>query len=356
MTPPQAAPPRPSPKASRKRQGPVGGTRRVLFWLAVLLVMLAVSSLLSLAVGANPLPPAKVWEALTNYNPSDPDHMVVVGKRLPRTLLGLIAGAAFAVAGAVMQGLTRNPIAEPGLLGVNAGASLFVVLGITVFGVTQPGGYVWFAFAGAAMVSVLVYAIAAGGREGATPVKLALSGTATAAVLTSLVSAALLTSRTAMDTMRFWQVGSLSARDLGVLWQTLPAMAAGLVLALAIGRALNNLALGEDVARGLGQRVGLTRVLAAVCVVLLCGGATAAVGPIAFIGLLVPHAVRHFVGTSYRLIIPFSALGAPSLLLLCDVGGRVVARPGELLVGIVTALVGAPLFIAVVRPRKAVKL
>ncbi|SDG28801.1 iron complex transport system permease protein [Sinosporangium album] len=356
MTPPQAADARPGPTTTTKRPGPAGGMRRVLLWLVLSVAVLAVASALSLAVGANALPLSTVWEALTNYNADNPDHLVIVEKRLPRTLVGLAAGAAFAVAGAVMQGLTRNPIAEPGLLGVNSGASLAVVIGITVFNVTDAGGYVWFAFAGAAAASVLVYAIGSRGREGSTPVKLALAGAAVTAVLTSLVSAVLLTNRTALDSMRFWQVGSLAARDLDILWRTLPSIAAGLLLALAISRALNGLALGEDVARGLGQRVGLTRALAAVCIVLLCGGATAAVGPIGFIGLIVPHAVRHYVGPDHRALLPLCAVTAPSLLLVCDVIGRVVSRPGELQVGVIAALVGAPLFIALIRPRKAVSL
>jgi iron complex transport system permease protein len=317
---------------------------------------LAVAAVLSLAVGANPLPPGVVLDALLRTDLTDPDHLVVVEKRLPRTLVGLSAGAALGMAGAVMQGLTRNPLADPGLLGINAGASLFVVGAISVLGVTSPGGYVWFAFAGAAVAAVVVYGVSAFGREGATPVKLALAGAAVTAALTSIVTAVLLVDQSSLDQMRFWQVGALAARGMPVVVQTVPFAAAGGLIALALGRSLNGLALGDDVARGLGQNVTRTRVAAAVAIVALCGAATASVGPIAFVGLLVPHAARAVVGLDYRLILPFSALASPVLLLACDVIARVAARPGELQVGIVTAVIGAPLFIVLVRRGRAVRL
>ncbi|MFJ4108577.1 FecCD family ABC transporter permease [Oerskovia enterophila] len=330
--------------------------RRLVIGLATLLVALAAVCALSLAVGANALPLSVVVDALTSYDPTNPDHLVVVEKRVPRTLVGLVAGAALGAAGTLMQGLTRNPLADPGLLGISAGASLFVVGAISFFGVSQVGGYVWFAFIGAAVAAAVVYGVASVGREGATPVKLALAGAAVTAALTSVVTAVLLVDRAALDLMRFWQVGSLAARGSTVMWQVLPFVVVGLVLALALGRSLNGLALGDDVARGLGQDVTRTRVVAGIAIVLLCGAATAAVGPVAFVGLVVPHVARYVVGLDYRWVLPYAVVAAPVLLIGCDVIGRVVARPGELQVGVVTAVVGAPLFIALVRRGKTVSL
>ncbi|MDX6742251.1 FecCD family ABC transporter permease [Actinocorallia sp. A-T 12471] len=319
--------------------------------LLVLAAALAAASVLSLAVGANALPFDTVWQALTHYDPANPQHLVVVEKRLPRTLIGVTAGIGLAVAGVVMQGLTRNPLADPGLLGVNSGASLFVVLAISVLGVPD-GGRLWFAFAGAAIVTVFVYGVASvAGRGGATPVTLVLAGAAVTAALTSVVTAILLTDRAAFDQMRFWQVGALAGRDFTVVWQTLPGIAVGLILAFAVSRGLNGLAMGEEVARGLGQRVGLVRTLAALSIVLLCGSATAAAGPISFAGLIIAHLAARVAGPDHRWSIPYAALAGPTLLLFCDVLGRVVVRPGELQVGVVVAAVGAPLLVALVRMR-----
>ncbi|GAA0412176.1 FecCD family ABC transporter permease [Leifsonia naganoensis] len=330
--------------------------RRLLVGFAVAAVALVAVSVLSLMVGARTIAPADVLDALFHYRPGDPEHLVVIGSRLPRTLLGLAAGLALGLSGTVMQGLSRNPLADPGILGVNFGASLAVVVAIAYLGVTSASGYVWFAFAGAALASALVYAVSSAGREGATPIKLAIAGAAVSAALGSLITAVLLTSRVSLDAMRFWQVGALAGRGFDVFWQVLPTLVVGAVLALGLGRVLNGLALGDDVARGLGQRVGVARGVSAVAIVLLCGSATAAVGPIAFVGLVVPHIARWAVGGDYRWILAFSAVVAPTLLLACDIIGRVVAMPGELQVGVVMAFVGAPLFIALVRRRKLVSL
>ncbi len=330
--------------------------RRLAYGFGAAVVALLVVCILSLMLGSNPIDPASVFNALLHYRKSDEASLIVVDSRLPRTLLGLGAGLALGLAGTVMQGLSRNPLADPGILGVNFGASLAVVVAIAVFGITTPGGYLWFAFAGAALASVVVYAVASAGREGATPIKLALAGAAVSAALGSLITAVLLTSRVSLDALRFWQVGSLAGRNFGVFWQVLPTIVIGAVIALALGRALNGLALGDDVARGLGQRVGLSRGFSAVAVVLLCGSATAAVGPIAFVGLVIPHVARWAVGADYRWILAFSAVIAPTMLIACDVIGRLVAWPGELQVGVVTAFVGAPVFIALVRRRKLVSL
>jgi len=310
------------------------------------------AALLSLAVGSRSVPLGTVVEALLAPDRTSSDHLVVLDLRLPRTVVGLVVGAALGLAGAVMQGLTRNPLADPGLLGVNAGAATAVVLALSVLGVTSPLGYVWFAVLGAAAASAVVYGVAATGREGATPVKLTLAGAAVSAMLLSVTTAVLVVDASTFDQFRFWQVGSLSGRDLSVVAAVLPLLLVGALLALALGPLLDALSLGEDVARGLGQRTGLARVLGALAVVLLCGGATAVAGPIAFVGLAVPHLVRALTGPSHRWLLPLSALVAPTLLLLADVLGRVVARPGELQVGIVTAFVGAPVLVAIVRRRR----
>jgi iron complex transport system permease protein len=330
--------------------------RRLVLGLVGCLVALVLVALASLAVGSHALAPSAVLDALRHPHGTDEATLIVVDSRLPRTAVGLLVGVALGLAGTVMQGLTRNPLADPGLLGVNAGAALAVVVAISVLGVSSTAGYVPFAFAGAALASVVVYTIGSLGREGATPVKLALAGAAVSAALGSIVTAILLTSSQALDQLRFWQVGALAGRGGDVAWQVLAPIAVGSVVALGLGRSLNGLALGDDVARALGQRIGLVRAASAVAVVLLCGSATAAAGPIAFVGLIVPHAARRVVGADYRWILAFSALFAPTLLLACDVIGRVVAYPGELEVGIVTAAVGAPLFIALVRRKGAVGL
>ncbi len=322
--------------------------------LLVLAVAVAAAVLLSIGVGTRGLSPGTVLDALFHFRPDDPDHLVVRELRLPRTLAGVLAGVALGLSGAVIQGATRNPLADPGLLGVNAGAALFVVLGIGTFGIASVSGYVWFGFAGAAVAGAVVYGVSSLGRAGATPVKLALAGAAVTAALASVTSALLLTDATTFDQYRFWQVGSLTGRDAATVGQAVPFVAAGVVLALVAARQLNALALGEDVARSLGQNVTAARLVCALAVVVLCGTATAIAGPIAFVGLTVPHAARLLTGPDHRWLLPYSALMAPLLLLVSDVVGRVVARPTEVQVGIVTALVGAPVFVFLVRRRKVV--
>jgi iron complex transport system permease protein len=311
--------------------------------------VLAVITVLGIAVGAKQVPLDQVWHGLFHYSGSDTD-VVVRDVRLPRTLLGLIVGAALGLAGTVMQALTRNPLADPGVLGVNAGASAAVVSAISFLGVTSLTGYVWFAFAGAAVVSVAVYVL--GGTRNATPVRLALAGTALTAVLVGYINAVNLMDTAALDKMRFWTVGSLAAATMETVTGIAPFLAAGAVLALLIARPLNAVALGDDQAKALGARLTRTRVLSMVAVTLLCGGATAVCGPIVYVGLMVPHAVRAVTGPDMRWILPYSAVLSPVLLLGADILGRVVARPGELQVGIVTAVIGGPVFICLVRRRR----
>src|SRR5688500_12153130 len=315
-----------------------GVAHRVLGLIGALAALLIVV-LCSIAVGAKPIALRTVLDALFHYDATSNDHLIVRSLRIPRTIVGLMVGVALGLSGAVMQGVARNPLADPGILGVNAGASLFVVVAIYSFGIGSLLGYVWFAFAGAAITSVVVYSLGSLGRDGATPVKLALAGAAITAFVGSITTAILLIDVATLDQFRFWAVGSLSGRDGSIAAQLAPFIAVGTVMALASGRVLNALALGDDVARSLGQRVGLARVLSAASVVLLVGAATAAAGPIGFVGLTVPHVARAITGPDYRWVLPYSAVLAPTLLLGADVLGRCVARPGELQVGIVTALV-----------------
>lgn len=330
-------------------------TRRVV-GLAAAVGLLALAVMASVAVGAKSTALTTVLDAFTNFDPTVNDHLIIRSLRLPRTATGVLIGAALGVAGAVMQGVTRNTLADPGVLGINAGAALFVVIAIYWFGVTSLSGYVWFAFAGAATAAGAVYLLGTIGRDGAAPVKLALAGAALTALAGSAATALLLVDMETLDQFRFWAVGSLAGRGAGVAAQVAPFIVAGLVFAVACGRRLNALALGDDVARSLGQRVGLARAFAAVTVVLLAGAATAAAGPIVFVGLTVPHVARAIVGPDYRWIIPYSAVLAATLLLVADVLGRVVARPDEIQVGIVTALIGAPFFISLVRRRHLAEL
>ena len=331
-------------------------TRRLAGGLLLLTVLLGAVLLASMAVGARAIPPADVWAAITAFSPDQTTHRIIVDLRLPRTLVGLLVGAALGLAGAILQGATRNPLADPGILGIEAGATLFVVIGIAVFGITTIGGYVWLAFLGAGAATVLVYTIAALGREGATPVKLALAGAAVTAAFASVTSAVLLTSVDTLDQVRFWQVGALTGRTAEILLGVLPFFIGGIVLALSTARILDGLALGDDVASGLGQRVALSRAVAGLAAVILAGAATAAAGPIGFVGLTVPHIARAITGPSYRWILPYSLVIAPIFLLGADIIGRVATPPGELQVGIVTAAIGAPFFIALVRRRRLAEL
>jgi iron complex transport system permease protein len=336
--------------------GPRTPRSRRLAGLLLLLVVLAAACLAGIAVGTRSIGVGEVWRALFDSGLGSEEAVIVRQLRVPRTVLGLLVGLALGVSGALMQGHTRNPLGDPGLLGVTAGASLAVVLAIALLGITSPSGYVWFAFLGALAGTVLVYAIGSAGHGGATPVTLALAGAALSALLYGLVRAVLVSDQQTLDSFRFWVVGSLAGRDGDVAWQVGPFVVLGLLLALVNSPALNLLGLGEDVARGLGQRIWLARLTGLAAVTLLCGAATAACGPIAFVGLVVPHAVRAVTGPDHRWLIPCSGLAGAALLLVADVVGRVVARPGELQVGIVLALIGAPFFIALVRRRKTAAL
>ncbi|KQZ04852.1 iron ABC transporter permease [Microbacterium sp. Root53] len=326
----------------------IARSRRGLLLLAAA-VLLILAVLAGLAFGTRAIAPVTVADALLAYDPGDNDHVVVVTQRLPRTLIGLAAGLALAMAGALMQGITRNPLVDPGLLGVNAGASVAVLLAITLLGVVNPAGYVWFAFAGAALAAALAWAIGSAGADGASPAKLALTGAAVTAGLTSVMLFILSTSSTALNTFRFWSVGSLTGRGLDTLALVLPTIALGVAMAAVVASGLNLVALGDDTARGLGHSVRSTRAIALVATVLLCGSATAVAGPLMFVGLVVPHVVRGVVGSDYRWIVAASAPLGAALVILADVAGRLLS---EIEAGLVVAFIGVPALLALVLQRK----
>lgn len=315
------------------------------------LLLLAICILASLAFGARFISFTDVMDTLWHAKKTTMDQLVV-HERIPRTVFGLMAGAALGVSGALMQAITRNPIADPSILGVNTGASLFVVSGIAFFKIGSAHEYILFALMGATLTSVLVYGIGAMGSGGATPIKLALAGAATSAALSSVVSAILLPRTEVMNAFRFWQVGSIS----GATWEGIlsisPYLVIGLLLGIVVSPSLDALALGDDVATGLGVRTGFTRLMGAFSGVLLCGATTALAGPIGFVGLMIPHVMRLIFGSSLRCIIPMSAVGGAILLTGSDVLGRVIGTPSELEAGIITAFIGAPVLIYIAMKAK----
>jgi iron complex transport system permease protein len=319
-------------------------------WLLLVLLVLGALVVASVSIGSRSVGADDVLAALRGSSATI--EQAAVTKRLPRTALAVVVGAALGLSGAVMQGVTRNPLADPGLLGINMGASLFVVAGIAWFGLFAATSIVWTAVLGAAVAAVFVHAVGSAGRGGATPLKLALAGTATSAALVSFTTAITLPRGDLVASVQSWEIGGVGGATSAVLLTVAPFLAAGFLLSALCARGLNSLALGDDLAAGLGERVALTRGAAALGSVLLCGAATAAAGPIGFVGLVVPHLCRLLVGVDHRWLLPFSALVGACLLTASDVLGRVLARPGELDVGIITALVGAPFFIAVVRRQK----
>lgn len=338
--------------ADAPRPGLAHTNGRRTFGLVAAVALLVLVLLISIAVGSKDIPLPTVIEALFAYNDSD-DHAIVQALRLPRTVMGLCVGIALGVSGALIQAMTRNPLADPGILGVNAGADFGIVFAVGIFGLTSVGAYIWFALAGAIGVTVIVYAVGSVGRAGATPIRLTLAGVAVAAVLGGITSGVTLLNPLVFDAVRHWGVGSLAISGYGGLVAVLPFLTAGIVLSLLVLRTLNAVALGDDLATSLGANIVLTRSIVIVAVTLLAGGATALAGPIGFVGLMVPHICRWLIGPDQRWIMIYTMVLSPVLLLSSDVLGRVLMRPGELQVGIVTAFVGAPVLIILARRRKA---
>jgi iron complex transport system permease protein len=322
--------------------------------LVVLALLLVLAGLVSLAVGSRPISLGTVIDVL--FHPDGSDASTIVHDlRIPRTILALAVGISLGIAGALMQGHTRNPLADPGLLGVEAGAAFAVVIGIYAFGVQDLTGYAWFSLAGAGLAAAAVFAIGST-KGGPDPVSLVLAGTAVSALLLSLTQVVILRDIDTLDAYRFWAVGSVSGRGMDVFWEVLPFMVAGLVLAGLSASTLNLLQLGDDVAVSLGMHPMRYKVIGVLGVMMLTGAATAACGPVGFVGLVVPHVARHFAGVDYRWVIPYSGLIGGLLVIGADVIGRVVVRPGELQVGIVMALIGGPIFIYLVRRTRMVRI
>lgn len=337
----------PAPALPRLRRGSVRG-------LVVLVGLLVLAGLLSLAVGSRTIPLGTVVDVLLHPDGSDAST-IVRDLRIPRTILAIAVGLALGVAGALMQGHTRNPLADPGLLGVEAGASFAVVIGIYAFGVTELTGYAWFALLGAGLASAAVFAIGST-RGGPDPVSLVLAGTAVSALLYALTQAILLRDVDTLDDYRFWSVGSVAGRSMDVFWEVLPFLVVGVLLAAISASTLNLIQLGDDVAASLGLHPLRHKAIGVLAVMMLTGAATAACGPVGFVGLVVPHVARFFAGVDYRWVIPYSALIGGIFLVMADVIGRVVVRPAELQVGIVMALVGGPAFIVLVRRSRMVRI
>lgn len=326
--------------------------RRIFGLTAALLGLLGAALLFSVALGSRSIPFGEVIGALLGR---DSESLVskVVHARIPRTVFGLIAGGALGVSGAVMQSITRNPIADPSILGVNTGAALAVVVGLVYLNITTAAQYIWLSLLGAGLTTAMVYGIASLGRSGLTPIKLALSGATVSTAFGSLISTIVLPDAQAMNSYRFWQVGSIgAATDWSHLTLLLPFFAVGLVMALLLAPYMNMVALGDEMATSLGVNVPLIRLLSCISGVILCGATTALAGPIGFVGLMVPHLLRAFIGSDMRALIPLSVVAGGALLLLSDVPGRVIGRPGEMEVGIITAMIGAPVFIYIIRKVK----
>lgn len=316
----------------------------------LLLAALLSLAVLSLAVGSRAVPPAEVLRAFTAYDPGNDLHLVVRELRLPRTLLGLAAGAALGLAGALMQAVTRNPLAEPGLLGVNAGAALAVVLGAMVFGLSAITQYIWFGIAGAGLAGVAVFVLGRAHESGTDPVRLVLAGAGLSVALGAATSLLILNAGLGvLDIFRNWGAGGLAGRGLGVGLTMCAALGLGGALALLLAPALDALALGQDLGRVLGLDPRRVWALACLAVMVLAGGATAAAGPIAFVGLVAPHAARALAGPASARVLPLAALIGAMLLLLADILGRVIVAPAEVAAGIVAALLGGPVFIHIVR-------
>ncbi|MBX9257852.1 iron ABC transporter permease [Desmonostoc muscorum CCALA 125] len=308
------------------------------------LCMLLICLVYSVTLGAAEIPLGKILTSFIAFDGSY-DHLVIQTVRLPRSLVAILVGSALAVSGALMQGLTRNPLADPGILGIESGAAVAVVVATFVFGSPSLNVYTIVAFLGAGATAILVYFLGSLGRGGATPLNLTVAGAALTALISSITTAILIVSQRTLEEIRFWLAGSLAGGDINMFFQALPFVLIGLVMAFALGRQITTMSLGEDVAKGLGQQTVWVKIATAISVVLLAGSSVAIAGPIGFIGLVVPHIVRFYIKANYRWILPHCAVLGAILLLVADIGARVLIKPQELPVGVMTAFVGAPFFV-----------
>lgn len=317
-------------------------------FLLLSFVGLAVLLLASVLFGAKGYRLQTLVEAYSSFNGSN-EHLILRTSRVPRALIAAVVGASLSVAGALMQALTRNPLASPSLFGINSGAGLAIVVAVAWFGAAAMTQYMWVAFAGAALTAAGVFLLGTSGRSGTSPVNLTLAGSAVAAFAASLTSGILLGNNKAFAQVLFWLVGSVADRELSMLTAVLPYVAAGLAVAFALGRPLNILAMGEDVALSLGQRTALVKLAAAAAIVVLAGASVAVAGPIGFVGIVIPHIARSLVGTDHRWLLPYCAILGGVLLVAADLGSRFILMPSEVPVGALTALIGVPFFVAIAR-------
>ncbi|RPF53373.1 FecCD family ABC transporter permease [Aquisalibacillus elongatus] len=315
----------------------------IIGFIAVLILIWA-----SVIFGLTKITTQMVIDSFTNFDQSN-EHYIIQTTRIPRALIAVAVGSSLAIAGAIMQGLTKNPLASPSIFGINAGASFFVVLGVSFLGITSITGFTWLAFLGAAIAAVVVYSLGSVGTDGLTPVKLTLAGAAIAALFSSMTQGMLTLNEQSLDQVLFWLAGAVQGRDLELLVDVLPYLVIGWVTSLLIGKKMNVLTMGEDVAVGLGQKTWLVKVIGAMVIVLLAGGAVAIAGPIGFVGLIIPHIARWLVGYDYRWVIPYSGLLGAILLISADIGARYIIMPAEVPIGVMTAFVGAPFFIYIAR-------
>lgn len=318
------------------------------FGLLISLLALAAAVMGSIAFGVTNIPLYQVWESFTHFNGSN-EHLIILTARLPRALIAVAVGACLAVAGALMQVITRNPIASPSTLGVNSGAAFFIILASGWLGISGLQSLTWVALIGAAVSGGIVFFLGSIGRDGMTPVKITLAGASMAAFFHSLTQGLMLSDGKMFDQVLVWLVGSVAGRDLNQLTAVWPYMAVGMLAALLLGRHLNALSMGDDIAQSLGQKTALIKLLAAAAVILLAGGSVAAAGPIAFVGIIIPHIVRYLIGNDYRWILPYSAVFGALLLVTADLGSRYIAMPKEVPVGVMTAIIGVPFFVYIAR-------
>ena len=324
------------------------GNKKFVFSIILCLALLSIMVIFSISLGAKSIAFYKVADILLGNDPDSLEAAIIL-QRIPRTVFGILAGGALGISGALMQSITRNPIADPSILGVNTGASLFVVAGIAFFNITVAYQYIWLAIIGAGVTAVFVYSVASMGKDGATPLKLALSGSAVSIVLGSLVSTIMLPNNRVMEAFRFWQVGSIGSATWENIMLISPFLIVGFIISMFISGYLNNLALGDETATALGTNVVMTRTIGALSSVLLCGATTALAGPIGFVGLIIPHIIRLIFGSEMSKMLPLSFLGSAILMLISDIIGRIISLPGETEVGIVTAVLGVPVFILAIR-------
>lgn len=324
------------------------GKKKFVFSIILCLALLSIMAIFSISLGAKSIAFTKVIDVLLGNDPDSLEATIIL-QRIPRTVFGILAGGALGISGALMQSITRNPIADPSILGVNTGASLFVVAGIAFFNITVAYQYIWLAIIGAGVTAVFVYSVASMGKDGATPLKLALSGSAVSIVLGSLVSTIMLPNNRVMEAFRFWQVGSIGSATWENIMLISPFLIVGFIISMFISGYLNNLALGDEAATALGTNVVMTRTIGALSSVLLCGATTALAGPIGFVGLIIPHIIRLIFGSEMSKMLPLSFLGSAILMLVSDIIGKIISLPGETEVGIVTAVLGAPVFILAIR-------